>query len=100
MKHARPLSPAERDRAVARLRTMTVGANSPVVVTDTEAIIVDSQITAAAARAMVQDIKAITDKPIRYVIDRSADDGPTVTVRADPLTSTSHCSAHASTGGS
>src|SRR5436190_23018343 len=24
MKHARPLSPAERDRAVARLRTMTI----------------------------------------------------------------------------
>jgi cyclase len=49
--------------------TMSVGANSPVVITDTEAIIVDSQITPAAARAMVQDIKVITDKPIRYVID-------------------------------
>jgi glyoxylase-like metal-dependent hydrolase (beta-lactamase superfamily II) len=49
--------------------TMTVGANSPVIVTDTEAIIIDSEITPAAARALVTDIKAITDKPVRYVID-------------------------------
>jgi cyclase len=49
--------------------TMTVGANSPVIVTDNEAMIVDSQITPAAARAMVQDLKAVTDKPVRYVID-------------------------------
>jgi glyoxylase-like metal-dependent hydrolase (beta-lactamase superfamily II) len=49
--------------------TMNVGANSPVILTDTEALIVDSSITPAAARAMVQDIKAITDKPIRYVVD-------------------------------
>ena len=49
--------------------TMTVGANSPIIVTDTEAIIIDSEITPAAARALVADIKAITDKPVRYVID-------------------------------
>ena len=49
--------------------TMTVGANSPIIVTDTEAIIIDSEITPAAARALVADLKAITDKPVRYVID-------------------------------
>jgi glyoxylase-like metal-dependent hydrolase (beta-lactamase superfamily II) len=49
--------------------TMTVGANSPIIVTDTEAIIIDSEITPAAARALVADMKAITDKPVRYVID-------------------------------
>jgi cyclase len=49
--------------------TMTVGANSPVILTDTEAIVIDSEITPAAARALVADIKAITDKPVRYVID-------------------------------
>jgi glyoxylase-like metal-dependent hydrolase (beta-lactamase superfamily II) len=48
---------------------MTVGANSPIIVTDTEAIIIDSEITPAAARALVADLKAITDKPVRYVID-------------------------------
>ena len=48
---------------------MTVGANSPVIVTDTEPIVIDSEITPAAARALVADLKAITDKPVRYVID-------------------------------
>jgi cyclase len=49
--------------------TMTVGANSPIIVTDTEAIVIDSEITPAAARALVADLKAVTDKPVRYVID-------------------------------
>ena len=49
--------------------TMTVGSNSPIILTDTEAIVIDSEITPAAARALVADLKAITDKPVRYVID-------------------------------
>jgi glyoxylase-like metal-dependent hydrolase (beta-lactamase superfamily II) len=49
--------------------TMTVGANSPIILTDTEAVVVDSEITPAAARALVADLKAVTDKPVRYVID-------------------------------
>src|SRR6185295_17323221 len=49
--------------------TMNVGANSPIILTDTEALIVDSSITPASARAMVADLKAITDKPIRFVVD-------------------------------
>src|SRR5580765_8837365 len=49
--------------------TMTVGANSPIIVTDTEAMVIDSEITSAAARALVADLKAITDKPVKYVID-------------------------------
>lgn len=49
--------------------TMNVGANSPILVNDDEAIVIDSQITPAAARALVADLKAITDKPVRYVID-------------------------------
>jgi glyoxylase-like metal-dependent hydrolase (beta-lactamase superfamily II) len=49
--------------------TMTVGANSPIILTDTEAIVIDSEITPAAARALIADLKAITDKPVRYVID-------------------------------
>jgi glyoxylase-like metal-dependent hydrolase (beta-lactamase superfamily II) len=48
---------------------MTVGANSPVIVTDTEALIIDSETSPAAGRALVQDIKAFTDKPVKYVID-------------------------------
>src|SRR5438552_9667060 len=49
--------------------TMNVGANSPVIVTEDEAIVIDSQITPAAARALVADLKAVTSKPVRYVID-------------------------------
>lgn len=49
--------------------TMQVGANSPVFVNDTEALIIDSETSPAAGRALVQDLKAITDKPVKYVID-------------------------------
>jgi cyclase len=49
--------------------TMNVGANSPIIVTDTETLVIDSEITPAAGRALAADVKAITDKPIRYVVD-------------------------------
>ncbi len=49
--------------------TMNVGANSPVIVTDDEALVIDSQITPAAARALVADLKTVTPKPVRYVVD-------------------------------
>src|SRR5206468_2139489 len=49
--------------------TMNVGANSPIIETADEAIVIDSQITPAAARALVADLKAVTSKPVRYVID-------------------------------
>jgi hypothetical protein len=44
--------------------TMQVGANSPVIVTDTEAIIIDSETSPAAGRALVQDIKAFLTSPL------------------------------------
>ncbi len=49
--------------------TMSVGSNSPIILTANEALIVDSSITPASGRALAQDLKAITDKPIRYVVD-------------------------------
>jgi glyoxylase-like metal-dependent hydrolase (beta-lactamase superfamily II) len=49
--------------------TMNVGANSPVIVAGEEAFVVDSEITPAAGRALAADLNAVTDKPIRYVID-------------------------------
>lgn len=49
--------------------TMQVGANSPVIVADTEAIVIDSGTSPAAGRALVQDIGVITSKPVKYVID-------------------------------
>ena len=49
--------------------TMTVGSNSPVIVTDDETLVIDSEITPAAAHALVADLKAVTSKPVRYVVD-------------------------------
>jgi len=49
--------------------TMTVGANSPIILTANEAMIVDSSITPASGTALAEDLRAITDKPIRYVVD-------------------------------
>src|SRR5690349_3133683 len=37
--------------------TMQVGANSPIIVTDSEAVIIDSETSPTAGRALVQDIK-------------------------------------------
>jgi glyoxylase-like metal-dependent hydrolase (beta-lactamase superfamily II) len=49
--------------------TMQVGANSPIIVTNNEVVIIDSETSPAAGRALVQDIKSFTDKPVKYVID-------------------------------
>jgi cyclase len=49
--------------------TMQVGANSPIIVTGSETIVIDSETSPAAGRALVQDIKAFTDRPVKYVID-------------------------------
>jgi glyoxylase-like metal-dependent hydrolase (beta-lactamase superfamily II) len=49
--------------------TMQVGANSPVIVTGSEVVIIDSETSPAAGRALVQDIRAFTDRPVKYVID-------------------------------
>src|SRR5258706_10454757 len=49
--------------------TMTVGANSPIILSDDEALIIDSETSPAAGRALVADLKAVTSKPVRYVVD-------------------------------
>jgi glyoxylase-like metal-dependent hydrolase (beta-lactamase superfamily II) len=46
-----------------------VGANSAFIVTDRDVILVDDHITPRAARALVGEIRKITDKPIRYVVN-------------------------------
>jgi cyclase len=48
---------------------MTTGSNIPVIVNDRDVLIVDTGTTPAAARALVEDLKKITDKPIRYVVN-------------------------------
>src|SRR5579871_4256175 len=45
------------------------GSNNVVIVNDDDVLIVDTGTTPAAARAFVADIKMLTGKPIRYVVN-------------------------------
>jgi cyclase len=45
------------------------GANLVVVVNKDDVLLVDSATSPAAARALVADVKRLTDKPIRYVVN-------------------------------
>ncbi len=49
--------------------SLSVGSNGAVIVNDEDVLVVDSHISPAAARALIEDIKAITDKPVRYVVN-------------------------------
>ena len=49
--------------------TMNVGANSAVIVNDDETLVVDSETSPAAGQAIVDDVKAITNKAIGYIVD-------------------------------
>jgi cyclase len=49
--------------------TVNVVSNSAVIINDEDVIVVDAHATPAAARALVEDIKTLTPKPVRYVID-------------------------------
>jgi cyclase len=46
-----------------------VGGNHAVIVGDRNVLLVDAGTTTAAARALLEDIKLITDKPVRWVIN-------------------------------
>ena len=48
---------------------MNVGSNSAVIVNRDEVMIVDSHISPESGRAMLQELKAITDKPVRFLIN-------------------------------
>lgn len=45
------------------------GSNDPIIVNDRDVLIVDDGSTPAAARALIEDLKLITDKPVRYVVN-------------------------------
>ena len=48
---------------------MNVGSNSAVIVNKDEVLIVDSHISPESGRAMLQELKAITDKPVRFLVN-------------------------------
>jgi cyclase len=45
------------------------GSNNVVIVNDQDVVLVDDGTTPAAARAFLEDIKTITSKPVRYVVN-------------------------------
>ena len=46
-----------------------LGSNNVVVVNDTDVLVVDTGTSPAAARIFVDEVKKLTDKPIRYVVN-------------------------------
>ena len=48
---------------------VNVGSNAMVVVNEDDVLLVDSHITADAARELIASVAAITDKPIRYLVN-------------------------------
>jgi glyoxylase-like metal-dependent hydrolase (beta-lactamase superfamily II) len=49
--------------------SMTIGSNSVVIVNDADVMVVDPGITPGAATSLIADVKTLTPKPIRYVVD-------------------------------
>ena len=48
---------------------MNVGSNSAVIINKDDVLIVDSHITPEAARVLLQELKSITDKPVRFLVN-------------------------------
>ena len=49
--------------------SMTIGSNAVVIVNDDDVMLVDPGITPAAATTFIADVKTLTPKPIKYVVD-------------------------------
>jgi hypothetical protein len=105
MKHARPLSPADRDRAVARLRTITVGTTVAAIAAlgGFASIAAASYRGEATTDAVTAAVTTSGQTTTATTTDQSsATSAPTTapTVTAAPTVTSMTGSAHASTGGS
>ena len=49
--------------------SMTTMSNNLVIVNEDHVMVVDSSVTPAAARGLIEGIKTLTDKPIKYVFN-------------------------------
>jgi len=49
--------------------SMSVGSNAVVIVNDQDALLIDPGETPATASAFIEDIKTITNKPVKFVVD-------------------------------
>jgi hypothetical protein len=47
---------------------MATGGNHPIIVNERDVMVVDAGTTPAAARALLEDLKKITNKPVRWVV--------------------------------
>ncbi|MFQ5526741.1 MAG: MBL fold metallo-hydrolase [Thermoanaerobaculia bacterium] len=48
---------------------VAVGSNGALIVNDVDAMVVDSHMTPAAGRALLEDMALVTDKPVRYLVN-------------------------------
>ena len=48
---------------------LVTGSNNVVIIGDRDVMVVDTGTTPAAARAFLEDLKAVTAKPVRYVVN-------------------------------
>jgi cyclase len=48
---------------------MVTGSNNVVIIGDRDVLVVDTGTSPAAARAFIEDLKALTSKPVRYVVN-------------------------------
>src|SRR6266566_1508244 len=58
---------------------MITGSNDVVIVNDNDVLLVDAGITPAVARALVQDVKLLTAKPVRWLTRTFTMTTPTAT---------------------
>jgi glyoxylase-like metal-dependent hydrolase (beta-lactamase superfamily II) len=49
--------------------SVTIGSNAAVIVNDDDVMLVDPGISAAAATTFLADVKTLTSKPVKYVVD-------------------------------
>jgi cyclase len=49
--------------------TLNVGSNSCVIVNQEDVLIVDSHISPESARALLREIKTVTDKPVKFLVN-------------------------------
>src|SRR5579872_3663878 len=49
--------------------SMATGGNHPIIVGEHEVLLVDSGITPEAGRELLRELKTITDKPVRWVVN-------------------------------
>ena len=48
---------------------VSVGANAAIIINEEDVLLVDSHISPAAAAALLEELEAITTKPVRYVVN-------------------------------